>query len=138
MLKSREKNRKKYYRVNPHFLLLPELISIVRKTDESNDVLLKNISKLGDIELLLLTGDFIGKAKDIDVFVVGNIAEKDLQEFLNAEFPEKSLKFGVMNKDDFLYRITLKDKFVKDIFTEKNSIIVKNKIKKETEPLMGF
>ena len=31
MLKSREKNRKKYYRINPHFPLLHEFTSIIRK-----------------------------------------------------------------------------------------------------------
>jgi predicted transcriptional regulator len=138
LLKSKEKNRKKYYIVNPHFPLLSELTSIVRKTDEANLQFLKKIMKLGDVDILILTGKFINKEKDVDLFIVGNLAKVDLQKFLDSEFPGQNLKYGLMTREDFLYRITLKDKFVSNIFKEKDNLILKNKLKKDTENLVAL
>ena len=137
MLKSREKNRKKYYRINPHFSLLHELTSIVRKTNEANINLLKQLTKLGNIDLCVLSGNFINKEADIDLFIVGDIKASALDTFIKSTFPETNLKSGVMTREDFLYRITLKDKFVKNLFLDKDNLILKNKLKKDTEALLG-
>jgi len=136
LLKSKEKNRKKYYVINPHFPLLAELTSVIRKTDESNLLFLKKITKLGEVDVLILTGKFIDKTSDVDLFIVGNIAKADLQKFLDSEFPGQNLKYGLMTREDFLYRMTLKDKFVSNVFKEKDNLILKNKLKKDTENLV--
>ena len=137
LLKSKERNRKKYYKVTPHFPLLHELTSIIRKTDESNTQLLKKITKLGDIDILMLTGQFLNKESETDVFLVGNVKKGDLQKFLDEKFPGQNLKYGVMTREDFLYRLTLKDKFVKTLFSDKDNLILKNKLKKDTEALVA-
>lgn len=139
LLRSKERNRKKYYIVNPHFALLSELTSIIRKTDDSYQALLKKISKLGEVDFLMLSGQFIGQeAPDaLDIFVVGDIAGSSVENFLKSEFPDSKLKYGVMTKDDFVYRITLKDQFIKKLFAHKQNLILKNKIKKETEPFLS-
>lgn len=137
LLKSREKNRKKYYHVNPHYVLLPELTSIVRKTNEDNQVLLKKLSKLGNIDILILTGSFIEKdGGDVDLFMVGEVSDSDLETFIQQNFPDQIIRHGNMSREDFLYRITLKDKFVKKLFADPENIILKNKLKKDTEPLV--
>ncbi len=136
MLKSREKNRKKYYHVNPHFPLLHEFTSIIRKTDEGNQNLLKKLSKLGDVDLCVLTGQFVDTKSDIDLFVVGSVKESDLGVFVKEQFAGEDVKFGVMTREDFLYRITLKDKFVMNLFGNKDNLILKNKLKKDTEGLL--
>ena len=136
LLRSKEKNRKKYYKINPHFPLLSELTSIIRKTNESNQEFLKKVTKLGDISLLVLAGKFIDKKSDVDVFLVGDIKKQDLEKFLTEKFPEQDIQYGLMTKEDFLYRITLKDKFIHSIFKEKDNIFLKNKMKKDTESLL--
>ncbi len=136
LLKSSERNRKKYYRISPHFPLLHELTSIIRKTDDSNQDLLKKISKLGDLDILILTGSFVNKTEEVDLFVVGSFKKTDVQRFLDENFPKKNYKYGLMSREDFLYRITLKDKFVKNIFEDKDNVILKNKLKKDTENLV--
>jgi predicted transcriptional regulator len=133
LLKSVDRNRRKYYRINPHFVLLHELTSIIRKTSEKNNDILKKISKFGDIDILILTGMFIDKNSETDIFVVGNIKKSDLENFLNEYFETKDVKYGLMTREDFLYRLTLNDKFVKNIFLEKDNLVLKNKLKKDTE-----
>lgn len=138
LLKSVDRNRKKYYRVNPHFPLLHELTSIVRKTDERNDDILKKLSKLGEVDILILAGAFVDKDEaETDVFIVGNLKKSDLEKFLNENFEGQDLKYGLMTREDFLYRLTLKDKFVKKIFSDKENLVLKNKLKKDTEGLVS-
>jgi len=137
MLKSREKNRKKYYRINTHFPLLHEFTSIIRKSNEKYQSILKKMNKLGDIELCILSGAFVGNKSSVDVFVVGNLNAQELQDFVDSEFEEDGLKVGVMSKEDFLYRITLKDKFVATLFSDSDNLILKNKLKKDTEHLVS-
>ena len=138
MLKSSERNRKKYYRLNPHCPILSELTSIIRKNEKSFAALLTRTSKIGSIDIMMLGGQFINKDADVDVFIVGDIKKDDLAKFLEEEFPENQYKFTVMPREDFLYRMTLKDKFVKTLFEEKENIILKNKLKKDTEPLFAL
>lgn len=133
LLKSKERNRKKYYQINKHFPILHELTSIIRKNDDANQALLKKLAKLGNIDLLILTGQFLNKERDLDLFLVGDIKKEDLEKFLVENFEGNDVKYGVMTKEDFLYRITLKDKFVKNIFAERDNLILKNKFKKDTE-----
>jgi hypothetical protein len=137
LLKSAERNRKKYYRINPHFPILHELTSIVRKTNEEYQDVLKKISKMGEVDILILTGAFVNKDSETDLFIVGNIEREALQKYLDSAFPDKTMKYGVMTREDFLYRITLKDKFVQNVFTEKDNIVLKNKLKKDTEGLLN-
>jgi DNA-binding transcriptional ArsR family regulator len=137
ILKSREKNRKKYYRINPHFSFLSELTSIIRKTSVANEAFLKDITKLGAIDVLVLSGVFIEKNTDVDIFMVGDIPKEVLSAFITDRFPNQDLTFNVMNKEDFLYRITLKDKFVQNVFQERENLILKNKLKKDTEHLIS-
>ena len=136
MLRSRERNRKKYYQINPHFSLIHELTSLVRKTDPSSLVLLKKMSKLGNIDLLILTGAFIGRGGDVDIFVVGDVTKESIEAFMAEDFPNENLKYVLMSKEDFLYRVALKDKFVNVVFSERDNLILKNKLKKDTENLV--
>jgi hypothetical protein len=136
MLKSSERNRKKYYRLNPHCPILSELTSIIRKNEKSYTALLQKISKLGGVDILILGGQFIGKDADVDLFLVGDIKKEALATFVDKEFANQQIKFSVMPREDFLYRMTLKDKFVKTLFEERENLILKNKLKKDTEPLL--
>lgn len=136
MLKSREKNRKKYYQVNPHFSLLHELTSIVRKTSDEYQGFLKKINKVGDTDVAILMGKFVESAGDVDLFIVGDMSKSDLEAFLKEEFGGKEVSYSLMNREDFLYRITLKDNFVQGVFDNKDHIILKNKLKKDTESLV--
>jgi len=138
LLKSVERNRKKYYKVNSHFVLLHELTSIIRKTDEEHQELLKKLSKLGEIDVLVLSGSFIDKEEsDTDLFLVGNLEKNALGKFLDDIFSTDKKKYTLMTKEDFLYRMTLKDKFVSRIFSDRENIVLKNKLKKDTESLVS-
>lgn len=134
LLRSRVRNRKKYYYTNKDFVIYNELKDIILKAMNTDSDLIRKIGKMGDVELLLLSGVFVGKESPVDLLVVGDLNKEKLQKLL-AESSKmgKDLRFTTMNKKDFLYRLEMKDKFIRDLIADEKSIVAINKLKKELE-----
>lgn len=136
LLKSRIKNRKKYYYTNKEFIIYNELRDIVLKAMNNDADLIRKISKTGEVELLLLSGVFVGKESNVDLLVVGNIDKDKLQKLLSDQFKKgEDVKFTNMTKKDFLYRLECKDKFIRDFIADDKTIVAINKLKKEIEKI---
>jgi len=134
LLRSRAKNRKKYYYTNKDFVIFNELKDIILKAMNNDSDLIKNISKMGEVELLLLSGAFVGKEAPVDLLVVGNIDKDKLQQLLSENSKMgKDLKFTNLSTRDFLYRLECKDKFIHDIINDNSTIVAINKLKREME-----
>jgi len=134
LLRSRVKNRKKYYYTNKEFVIFNELRDIILKAMNNDSDLIKNISKMGEVELLLLSGAFVGKDAPVDLLVVGNIDKDKLQQLLSENSKMgKDLKFTTLSTRDFLYRLECKDKFIRDIINDSSTIVAINKLKREME-----
>ena len=132
LLKSRVRNRKKYYHINPNFIILNELKNIILKAANTDDQLVRKITRMGTVELLVLNGIFINKESSVDLLIVGDIDRVQLQKYLStATKTKQDIRFTIISKKDFLYRLECKDKFVYDMIIDKNSIIAINKLKKE-------
>lgn len=132
LLKSKLKNRKKYYVVNTNFPAFNELRSIIVKAMSSKDDLVKKITKLGEVEFLALMGVFVNKPSPVDLLLVGDVDKNKLQQFLNTELEtDKPVRFSILSKDDFLYRIKCKDQFIASILSDPDNIIAVNKLEKQ-------
>lgn len=131
LLKSKVKNRKKYYVVNKNFVAFQDLRNIIVKAMSGRDDLVKKITKLGEVDFLALLGVFVDKASPVDLLIVGNIDKDQLQHFLNTEIEsEKPIRFSILSRDDFLYRIKCKDQFIHSILTDPDNIVAVNKLEK--------
>ncbi|MBP9718692.1 hypothetical protein KBD59_05370 [Candidatus Gracilibacteria bacterium] len=136
LLKSRAKNRKKFYVVNKNHLLYNELRSIFRKASSTFEELSKAIQKMGEVDLLVISGAFIEKNSPTDLFIVGEIDKHELQEYINKEFdPKFPLKMSIMSYDDFMYRMKINDRFVKELLTDQENVISINKLEKSLDTL---
>lgn len=134
LLKSRLRNRKKYYVVNPNFIIYNELRDILIKASSNDEQLGRMISKMGDVDFLLLSGIFVGRDTPVDLLAVGEVDKKKLQSYLDESIEgKKDIKFTIISTKDFLYRLECKDKFVKDIMSEEKNIILINKLKKDLD-----
>ena len=80
--------------------------SIIVKALSSQDNIGKDISKMGDIKLLALSGQFINKpTESVDMLIVGNLDKDRFSKYLSEELRTKrSVKFTIMNEEDFKYR----------------------------------
>lgn len=133
LLKSKVRNRKKYYHLNKDFIIYHELRDILIKASGADEKMIRKINKMGKVELLVLSGTFIGKSSTTDLLLVGDIDKSQLQAYLATETKKKDIKFTIISRKDFLYRLDCKDKFVHDLLADPNNIVAVNKMKKELE-----
>ncbi len=136
LLRSRVKNRKKYFFCNKDFVIFNELRDIILKAMNNDGDLIRKIGKTGEVDLLLLSGVFVGMQAPVDLLIVGDLDKEKLQGLL-AEHAKagKDLKFTSMTKRDFLYRLEMKDKFIRDLVLDDKTIVAINRLKKELEKI---
>ncbi len=129
LLKCKFKNRKKFYIVNQDFILFNDLRSIIVKSLNSKENIIKSVLKLGEISFLLISGVFLEKESTVDLLIVGEVDKKKIETYLNTELEiKRPIRFSIMSEEDFLYRIKCKDKFIHDLLRDKNNIIGINRL----------
>jgi DNA-binding transcriptional ArsR family regulator len=127
LLKSKTKTRKKYYYLDKESMLYEEFKSIFLKAGAQNTNLSQAISKLGNIKLLVLSGDFVQTEADADLLIVGDIDKLELANHLESTI-EYPVRFSVMSQEDFNYRIECNDQFVLSMIKNPKSITPINKL----------
>lgn len=131
LLKSRAKNRRKFFAVNKQFPLFNDLRSIILKANDKNESLVKSISKMGDLQFLLLSGVFLQKESPVDLLVVGDINKETLEKFLDNMDSSTPIKFSVLKREDFEYRVKCRDQFIVDLIQDPTNMIAVNKLEME-------
>ncbi|MEK7589576.1 MAG: hypothetical protein AAB479_03080 [Patescibacteria group bacterium] len=122
---SLKKSGSEFFLLNPNFEFFQELRSLVLKSspDERNR-LAKKISVLGRVKLAIVSGIFLNTMEDsaldtqpvADLFIVGDdINKRKLTNFLQSLEAEvgKEIKFGLMEREEFEYRFSMFDRFVR-------------------------
>lgn len=113
-------SRQPLYQTNSQFVFFNELKNLVTKSSPaSKERMLGRLRRLGRIKLAVLSGIFLDLANaKADLLVVGDgISETKLSRFfrdLEAEVG-KELDYAVLSSDEFQYRYTMYDRFVRDI-----------------------
>ena len=137
LLRSRMKNKKKYFYVNTHFIIFHELRNVFVKATANDKNLKKDLEHLGDIDLALLSGKFVNDPNsETDLLIVGDIVTKKLEDYLSQDLDKSNMKFSVFSRADFDYRLEVKDSFVLDIIQNSNNIYLINKLKKSLDKLL--
>ena len=114
-----DRDRVRYYQVDRHFALYPELVSMLRKQKKlPQDLLVKELSKLSECKVILLTGIFAGRPRiETDILLVGKVSERKLSKVLKLaeKFAEHEVNYTLMPMAEFEYRKIMSDRFVKNI-----------------------
>lgn len=131
LLKCRSRNRKKYYYINPDFLLLPELVSMIAKCTDMKKEIVRKLTQLGTVHFLVFSGTFMQNEKSsLDLFLVGDIENAQLEECLALDIKGgKNVRYAIMKKDDFLYRLKLNDKFIIDMLKDPLNMVAVDRLK---------
>ena len=128
-----EKERTKFFQTNKHFVLYPELISVLRKMKKvPPDLLARAGNKIKTAKLIALTGVFVGKPRiETDLLIVGKINPKTLEKFLSfaAKLAEGPVNYTIMTQAEYEYRKTMSDRFVKNIL-DNDPLFAINRIRK--------
>lgn len=136
LLKSKTKLNRKYYYLDRSFILYPELESIIKKTTSLDTNIGKEIGKLGDVKLVVLSGVFADDPKSkVDLFIVGDVSGSSLDKFLEKRMAGsgEDLRYALMSEEDFLYRLQCRDKFVLDILRGNANILALNRLSKKIQ-----
>lgn len=137
LVKARHRNRKKYYKVDTDFPLYNDLHNVFAKAVRGESPLVTGLKNLPSIKLILLAGSFTGTESKVDLLVVGDVS-KDALEALLAQDPQaKHVKYSIFSEADFLYRLSLKDRFVLDILSDPRHMIVLNVLQRQIEEAAG-
>lgn len=130
LLRSKTKNRKKYYCVNKEFMLFEDLRSIFLKVLSNKHTFARDIAKMGLIKLIVLSGQFVNRETDsVDMLIVGAIDKQQLADYINSELrTPRPVKFSIMSEEDYNYRLNCRDKFITDLINDPTNEIPINKI----------
>jgi predicted nucleotidyltransferase len=130
VLKSRSKGNMKYYAVNREMPIYKELKSIVLKMGGVSGMLITRLNKLGNIKLAFIYGSFARDEEtsesDIDLFVVGDVDEKELLKNIRPleDMLSREINYALFSEDEFKKRIKKKDPFITNLMkAEKITII---------------
>ncbi|OGY86833.1 MAG: hypothetical protein A2233_05265 [Candidatus Kerfeldbacteria bacterium RIFOXYA2_FULL_38_24] len=130
ILKSQQRDKKKYYKANKNFELFQELRSLILKARVTQERgFIQSIKKLGNIRYLALTGYFMNNTEqEVDLLIVGDISRDKLNKLL-AKFKESfgtHLRFTVMPHEEYVYRKDVTDKFLYSIINSDKIVVVDN------------
>jgi len=108
------------WQINPTFPYLNLLRSLLlNSTAVSAEDLTKKIKPVGKIKLIIISGIFIQNDDNrIDLLVVGDSIKKSKIEKTIKDIEAsvgKELKYAFFDTEEFLYRLGIYDKFVRDI-----------------------
>ncbi len=109
------------YTLNSDFEFLYELRDLILKPSPAEKArLIESIAKLGRIKLAIVAGVFMNRESPdpsiADLFIVGDdINPRRLRLFLKSLEAEvgKEIKFAVMDKEEFRYRLGMFDRFIR-------------------------
>ena len=115
--------REPVYILNTGFGSFYELRDLVLKSlPAEKDDMIERLNRLGKIKLAVISGIFINKEHldplIVDLLIVGDYIEsRKLRSFLKSLEAEvgKEVKYSVMDKEEFQYRLAMFDRFIKVI-----------------------
>lgn len=131
LVKARHKNRKKYYKVDTEFSLYGDLRSLFAKSVQGESPLIAQLKTLPGVRMILLAGSFCGTESKVDLLLVGDVKKELLEALLSQDPQYKQVKYSIFPEADFLYRLSLKDRFVQEILNDPRHLLVHNLIADE-------
>ncbi len=131
LVKSRTRNRKKYFRVNHDFPLYSDLRNMFGKAVQGDNAVIAELKRLPGLKFLVLAGSFVGESDPVDVLIVGDVKKPDVERLLKHDPSLKNIKYSIFSAPDFLYRLNLKDKFIHDIVKAPTHVIAFNTMERE-------
>ena len=137
MLTSHAQKRRKYYELNPDFILLSELAGIMQKTGPGiEDKLFKNIERLPGLLYVCVTGYFTGADKaPTDLLLIGTLNEVQVAAAVKyvEDQLEREITYTPMTLNEYKYRRNFNDIFLRTIFSGPYKELL-NKLETDLQP----
>ncbi len=128
--KSSGKIQKKYYQTNQDFSYFNELKALFLKSEIiSENEIKEKIKTIEGIGYFILTGYFTNSDSPTDILAIGTFDSEKVLSFVSEleKMVGRELNYTVMDRDEFIHRLNLIDKFLYKIL-ECKKIVVKDEI----------
>lgn len=135
LLKTTKKGKAKYYTVNKEARIYQDLRSIFLKTEGAVDYVKKGLSDFDGLELAFIFGSYTWSRrkmpKKMEIFLVGEIAEEELYDFLAQAERDLSLhiEYALITQKQLAEKVTSLDPFVTKLLKRKKIPLVGNPTK---------
>lgn len=134
-------NNRLYYEVNQKYAYYEPLRQIFSDSglesstvgDDSN-AWHRKVRSIGDVKVAIFSGQLVrGSLGSIDVVLAGTMPAAAVKRFMKEleKQEAKTLNYTVMKYEDFYYRLSVRDRFITDIITNKHALLV------DTEQILG-
>lgn len=140
LLKSHEKDRKKFYIVNKNFVAFSELKSLISRVNtEPKKKSFKDIENLGKVRFACYSGFFTQSPSKVDFLLVGEVNRRGVEQFVKKleREQEKEVNYTIMSENEFIYRRDLGDRFLKSILDNEYIELINMVQKKNTGNVEG-
>lgn len=143
LVSSYSQSGKKYYQLNQDYFFYDELFSLFNKASLPALAVAEKLYELGEhISLLLLTGRLVGISDErapLDMFIVGDILKEQVSKFIQEKMDtEIEIRFAVVSEQEFLERVKMKDRVLKNLLTIPENVIPINILRKKMEGLVSM
>jgi hypothetical protein len=136
MFSSRVKDGKKYFHLDKTFFLYAELLRIFQKMNSPAMEIAKKLKKMGKVDVLIVSGVFVGSEDSpVDLLIVGSVDRDNLNSYISQELKSQNeIRFALLTKSDFLYRLKCRDKIILKLLSESKNIVPINKMSNVFDP----
>jgi DNA-binding Lrp family transcriptional regulator len=123
-----ENDKKKYFRINPDFILYPEISALFAKTQilfSQNFII--NLQKICQPKLLILSGFFVNYAEaKTDLLLVGTVRREAFLKLVRQLEKElgREINFTIMTEREYYYRRDVMDIFLYNLLEGKKLILI--------------
>ena len=127
-LRAKSQFKKKYYGIDQSFFLLEEIKRLFLKSKVflEND-LTTALKQVGDVKLLVFTGQFTGAPTRVDLLIVGDkVKVPELRKILEnfSTSAGQDIKYTLFDSSEYHYRQEIADHFLEETFSNKNIILL--------------
>lgn len=116
-----------HYELNEKFQYLQALKNLLLNTEQRGESVPERLCSAGAIKLIILTGVFVGDVEaNFDMLIAGDrVRESSLREKVKSLEAElgRELRYALMSTSDFLYRLNMNDKLVRDVMDYPHRVV---------------
>lgn len=119
--------KRKYYKLNAVYPLLPEIKALITKAQVLVEHRLdKELEQLGQVKYAALMGKFLGQPAPVDLFLVGSVNAATLRKLI-AKMQKalgQEINYTVLTVQEYTYRKDMMDKFVLSVLESPKDVVV--------------
>lgn len=134
IITSKNTDNKLYYEVNQRYDFYVPLRSIfadqqavASKKKVASVEWQSQLKVLAGLRIAIIAGVLVeGSASGVDLLLVGDISDKKVQSTVHSieQAEGRDLAYSVLTYDEFYYRLSVRDRFINDVLTNKHIVLV--------------